>query len=300
MALLNTIRFILSHPLNQGRPVATLARFVKWQLGSRLLGMPVLIPMAGNGVLIAQRGMRGATGNLYCGLHEYPGMAFVAHALQRGDLFVDVGANIGSYSILAATAGGARVICLEPVPETYQSLRRNVGVNLLSDTIDTRNVVAADQSGTCRVTTGTDTTNHVATDDDSSQDTVEVEAATLDEVVPADEACIIKIDVEGFEHAALSGAKRLLNETNLLAIIVEINGSTRRYGTEGSAVEQFIRQAGFEPVSYKPDQRRLTKLKKQKPNQERMTGNTIFVRDFDAVQRRLENADPIQVFGRAV
>lgn len=46
--------------------------------------------------------MTGATGNWYCGLQEYEDMSFVLHALRPGDLFVDVGANIGSYSILAA------------------------------------------------------------------------------------------------------------------------------------------------------------------------------------------------------
>ena len=45
-------------------------------------------------------GMTGATGNVYCGLHEFEDMALVLHALRPRDLFVDVGANVGSYTVL--------------------------------------------------------------------------------------------------------------------------------------------------------------------------------------------------------
>jgi hypothetical protein len=52
----------------------------------------------------ATSGMTGATGNLYVGLHEFEEMAFLLHFLRPGDLFADVGANVGSYTILAAVA----------------------------------------------------------------------------------------------------------------------------------------------------------------------------------------------------
>jgi hypothetical protein len=42
------------------------------------------------------------SGNIYAGLHEFGDMAFVLHFLRAGDLFADVGANIGSYTVLAS------------------------------------------------------------------------------------------------------------------------------------------------------------------------------------------------------
>src|SRR6478609_823915 len=99
--MLSTLRFIIRHPLNQRRRLAALMRFASWQLGSRVKTEHV-IPWVAGTKLVVRRGMTGATGNIYCGLHEFADMAFVLHALRPGDLFVDVGANIGSYTVLAS------------------------------------------------------------------------------------------------------------------------------------------------------------------------------------------------------
>ncbi len=79
-----------------------MTRFLRWQLGSRLLRMPLLVPWVGNTSLVIEAGMTGATMNFYCGLHEAVDMALVLHALQPGDVFLDVGANVGTYTILAS------------------------------------------------------------------------------------------------------------------------------------------------------------------------------------------------------
>lgn len=46
--------------------------------------------------------MRGATGNVYVGLHEFESMGFVLHVLRSSSAFIDVGANVGAYTVLAA------------------------------------------------------------------------------------------------------------------------------------------------------------------------------------------------------
>ena len=72
-------------------------RFVRWQLGTLVLGASaVVVPWVDDTLLVAQRGMAGATGNLYCGLHEYADMSLVLDLLNPGDLFVDIGANVGN------------------------------------------------------------------------------------------------------------------------------------------------------------------------------------------------------------
>jgi hypothetical protein len=100
MGLLNTLRFIVEHPLNSGKRLASLRRFAAWQIGSRLVPGPVVVEFVGGTRLLVAPGQTGATGNLYAGLHELPEMAFVLHLLRPGDLFVDIGANIGSYTPL--------------------------------------------------------------------------------------------------------------------------------------------------------------------------------------------------------
>jgi hypothetical protein len=94
MNLFKLARFIWTHPLNRNAPLRALSRFFRWQFSSRLIGAPIALPFAEGTRLLVERGMTGATGNWYCGLHEPEEMAFVLHALQPGDLFVDIGVNI--------------------------------------------------------------------------------------------------------------------------------------------------------------------------------------------------------------
>lgn len=137
MGISSTMNFILRHPMNRGRPISAIARFAKWQFVSRFRREVDFTWIAGS-KLVVSRGMTGATGNIYCGLHEYVDMAFVLHVLRPGDLFLDVGANVGSYTVLAAAVCGASAITIEPDPTTARYLARNISAN----NIDTRCTIA--------------------------------------------------------------------------------------------------------------------------------------------------------------
>src|SRR5712691_2896772 len=135
--LMAALSFILSHPLNRGRPLSTLGRFAAWQVASRLRA-DIEFEWIEGAKLIVSRGMTGATGNIYCGLHEFVEMGFLLHLLRPNDLFLDVGANIGSYTILAAGVCKARAIAFEPDPGAARMLRRNIAINHLNALADVR------------------------------------------------------------------------------------------------------------------------------------------------------------------
>ena len=133
MRLLHLLRYVLTHPLNASGRIRAVGRVIRWQIGSRLLPGFVALPYVGSTQLLVSRGMTGATGNWYCGLHEVCEMAFVLHVLRATDHFVDVGANVGSYTVLAAGAVGARTTAIEPIPTTFAHLVRNVALNGLGE-----------------------------------------------------------------------------------------------------------------------------------------------------------------------
>jgi len=80
MGISQTVNFILSHPMNRGRPFSALARFAKWQIQSRIQN-EVVFDWINGAKLAVRRDMTGATGNIYCGLHEYVDMRFVIDTL---------------------------------------------------------------------------------------------------------------------------------------------------------------------------------------------------------------------------
>ena len=99
MNIIKLLRFITSHPLNKSNKADAIMRFIKWQINTRLNPHPVVYPYTEKAKLIIEKGMTGATGNLYCGLHEFEDMSFLLHFLREEDLFIDIGANVGSYTV---------------------------------------------------------------------------------------------------------------------------------------------------------------------------------------------------------
>src|ERR1035437_5920947 len=127
--LLNILKFIIKHPLSGKHKIKALYKFFRWQFTQLISPRLVVQPFIGKTKLWARKGMEAATANIYTGLHEFNEMGFLLHFLQPGDTFVDVGANIGAYSILASGVIGSRTISIEPVPTTFNTLQKNIVLN---------------------------------------------------------------------------------------------------------------------------------------------------------------------------
>jgi FkbM family methyltransferase len=292
MEILKLLRFVWTHPLNANGKLRAIARVVRWQLGSCVLRSPIALPFVNETSLLVSRGMSGATGNWYCGLHESDEMGFLLHLLRPSDHFVDIGANVGSYTILGAGAVGARTTSVEPIPATFEHLRRNVALNRLDDRVRCWCGGLSDRTGYLRFTTALDTVNHVLADGESGT-AQEVPVTTLDDLVRDDVPTLIKIDVEGHEYAILKGAMQVLSDKRLLAVSMETNGSAARYGISDDLLIETMVRFDFSPYGYDPLLRRLAP---GQPNH----GNTIFIRDLDAVQARISSATHYKLVNRMI
>jgi FkbM family methyltransferase len=282
MDIFPLVSFVWNHPLNAGGRVAALGRVARWQVASRLLSSPVALPFVEGTSLLTSKGMKGATGNWYCGLHEVRDMSFVLHLLRPGDHFVDVGANVGSYTVLAAGAAGANVTCVEPVPGTFANLQRNIALNGLSTTVTAWQGGLSDTPGRRRFTAGLDTVNHVLADGELAA-AIDVPVRTLDDLVGTNIPVLIKIDVEGYERAVIQGAGETLADPRVLAVVMEINGSGGRYGVGDEQLVGLMLALGFDAYGYDPFERRLV-------DAAHTDGNTVFVRDRASVEVRLRDA----------
>jgi hypothetical protein len=85
MNMLRSLHFLWNHPLNRHDRLAALSRFLRWQIGSRLLPGPIVYSWIGGARVLIRRGETGMTGNLYAGLHEFADMAYLLHVLRAGD-----------------------------------------------------------------------------------------------------------------------------------------------------------------------------------------------------------------------
>lgn len=260
-----------------------LAGWASWQVGSRLVPGPVAVPFVNGSMLLVSPGMTGATGNVYTGLHEFEDMAFVLHLLRPGDLFVDIGANVGTYTVLGGAVAGANCVAVEPIRDAYERLLLNVNLNRIQDKVEALNVGIASAAGTRTFTSGLDTMNHVCAGADGGEP---VRVATLDDVLSDAAPTLLKIDVEGYEAEVIAGAERVLAAESLIAVVMELNGSGRRYGYEDADIHRRMLAHGFTPCTYSPLSRTLSSIDMNG----RRSANIIYVKDVAAATSRLKSA----------
>jgi FkbM family methyltransferase len=148
---------------------------------------------------------------------------------KPGEVFVDVGAHIGLYTMRAAREVGSKgkVIAVEPDPQSYRILKENVALNHL-DNVTVINAALCDACGqmTFYACTDPSLSGFELQSEARLREVRTVQVLTLDgllESVGVDQVNWIKLDVEGAETKVLHGAKNLLERAKNLHIIVESN-----------------------------------------------------------------------------
>jgi FkbM family methyltransferase len=282
-SIANLQRHFACHPLTCDAPLRAWVRFAKWQMRSRFQD-EILFDWVGGQKLVVQHGMTGATGNIYVGLHEFFDMMVPLHFLRLGDLFLDVGANVGTYTVLASGVCGAKTFAFEPDPTTLIHLRRNIEVNGLKELVQVYQCALGAMRGEVDFTVGLDTVNRMATSKDTRTQTVRIEK--IDEIASDSQPIMIKIDVEGAEADVLSGAEHVLSNPSLRVIELE---------TLAPESARILARNGFEAACYDPFRRNLTNIPTACKS-----SNSLFVRDWLFVANRLQTAGQIEVLGRRI
>jgi FkbM family methyltransferase len=283
-SLFRILGHLSAHPLTANRKLSAYARFLRWQFGSRILKYPVLYPFVEDTCLIAANGLTGATGMIYVGLVELNEMALVLHYLRDSDVFLDVGANIGAYTVLASGVSGAKSIAIEPVPQTYAYLKDNVTINHINHKVRTENVAAGSQTGILNFTTREGATNHVLAPGELQTSTVPVLVKQLDSIVEKETISLLKIDVEGFEMEVVKGAIEVLSNPGLKIVVMELRGHGIRYGFNEMKVHHQLLDYGFCSYVYDPFARVFS------IRDDNRLGDMIYIRDVAHVRNRVATA----------
>ena len=187
----------------------------------------------------------------YCRYGTYgPYLADLIAAVDRPFVFLDVGANQGLFSLLAARNPHCRrVVALEPVAATYQTLRANVAANGLEDRVIAVQAALSDRTGPGTMTVSASHSGvatlggHLA--DASGKQSEPVQLTRLDDLDPAlfpdDLPVFAKVDVEGHEAVALRELTGSALADRLVAVFFELD---ERW-TDAEAVLDGLRGAGL-------------------------------------------------------
>lgn len=289
---LRALREITNHPLNTHRRLHAIGDYLRWNIGRRLLQVDYVLPLADRASIVVSNRENFATLAYTCTLWDFEEMVFLTHLLRPDDLFLDIGANVGGYTVLASAVAGARSLAFEPVPTTHEALLRNIRANGIDDRVRAMQIGIGDVEQTLSMTADRGGLNAIVSEGWVGT-TVEVPVRRIDDVLAGELCRLIKLDIEGFEMNALRGGPQTFGNPHLLALIVELNGSGERYGNSDDAVHAEILRLGFAPYHYDPVTRRLSPI----PSYNRLSLNTLYVRDPIETERIVASARKIRVRG---
>lgn len=177
----------------------------------------------------------------------------IARLARRPGASVDVGANVGLYSVIAASCSDDPVFAFEPVPRTFDVLQQNLELNGMGDRVQTRRAAVGSEGGSARF--------HVPWGDCPSSaslgadgyrglegEVIDVDIVSLDEFLdPDDVVSFVKIDVEGQEHVVLDGMTGIIERWGP-AIVLESN-----HDGPSEEVERRLRVHGYTFNQLRPE-----------------------------------------------
>ncbi len=180
-----------------------------------------------------------------------PIQLFLRHHLHKGSVFVDAGANIGTYTIRAAQLVGSegKVIAVEAHPHIYGYLQKNIALQGLKNVIPL-NIALDAQDGTAEMSYNSSNAGmtHVAVHGEKA---ISVPSEALDGILTklgVQQVDYLKIDVEGFEFPVLQGAKKIIANSPDIVIQTELdNTHAQRYGRSVKEVIDLLCAWGLTP-----------------------------------------------------
>jgi FkbM family methyltransferase len=173
--------------------------------------------------------------------HEIHVATVIALLANRANTFIDAGANIGFFSCMMAKrrklAPDFKVMAFEPHPDTYQRLQQNgqrYGIETFNLALSDRNTRKTFVDGA--VSHVFTAIGHANAYNIRSRE-IAIDCRRLDEMVPPERSCFIKIDTEGQELEVLIGAEGLFKAARVAGVYIDGHDQTR--------VPEFLRRHGF-------------------------------------------------------
>lgn len=272
MSLLKKIAFNWEYFSKQPRPIRLMAIHLLAKTG-----MYSLFSYRRNGVRIKMRAA-GLARLLWADPNRrLDGELFLSRFLKGGDVFVDVGANIGILTLLASkiVSCHGKVVSVEAHPQTHRALLENLQLNRITN-VSAVNCAVGREDGTVSLSDRLDDDwNKI----DPAGGTVEVAMRRLDDVCETlAQINILKIDVEGYELPVLEGAVAVLERTQ--CVLLECwEEHTKGFGYCARDLIQFLERYSFHGFLLIEDGSAGFLITISDQHVQLELGNYVFVRD---------------------
>jgi FkbM family methyltransferase len=184
------------------------------------------------------------------GVYEPEVAAVVEALLHENDTAVDIGANVGFFSLLfgQCVGSGGKVIAFEPQPGVFERLNANVALNPVLP-VKVERLAVSDAAGVLRFYPGDRSHSGVGSlrPRESEGDAVLVESVRLDDLLSPDlPVHLIKVDVEGAEMRVVNGMKRTIRRYSPHVIVEVSDQFLRESNSSGRELCESLLATGYQ------------------------------------------------------
>lgn len=251
--LTTLLRIIWQHPANRGARFSALKRFLLWQLWKRAMRTPVIVPVLDRRQFLVVPDSEFSSLVVYNRLPDWDELNLLQRVLRPDDGFVDIGANVGYYSVFAsALVDRGPIHAIEANPRNVAVILKQKHLNDLAHL-----TVHGCAVGAGRGSIGFDPSLREmgAVSREAKAGVSLVECRPLDEIMAGvSTPCVAKMDIEGYEVEALRGASHVLQSRKIWLWVFENNPSgLKQQGTGSRALLEFFRTAGYTLLEYSED-----------------------------------------------
>jgi len=278
-----TLKTIWTHPLNKNEKFKQIIKFFFWQINCLVFKKTVKYNVTKNFSINVIPHQASSTANYYLKLHEYVEMLLLVQFLNKDDLFIDIGSNIGEYALLASAETGCNSIAIEPIDSTFKFLTKNIKLNKLEKKVKALKVGVSNKTNFEYFSNNLDSENYVLPENNLHKDSFEkVQTTTLDAICRNTSPSCLKIDVEGYEPLIFENANETLKKKELKVIIIELRGHSKKYQRNDDFCRKILIKNGFEKIFYDPLNKRFVNKELYKQ------ANEIYVKDREEIINKIK------------
>jgi FkbM family methyltransferase len=183
------------------------------------------------------------------GIYEPFETEFIKKEIRKGDVVVDIGANIGYYTLIFAKLVGpeGKVFAFEPDPVNFALLTKNIETNGYKNVEPVRKAVS-NRTGVSRLyLSKSSAADHRIYDSKDGRKSIEIETVSLDDYFKSYKGKIdfIKMDIQGSEGAAIQGMPELLKNSRLKMIMEYWPKAANKFGIDPESLLRLVSESGF-------------------------------------------------------
>jgi len=175
---------------------------------------------------------------------------FVKDSVNKGDIVIDIGANIGYYTLMFAKLVGdtGKIYAFEPDPKNFSILEKNIQVNGYNNIILEKKAVSNKLGKSTFYVSENSAGSSMHKPNNYAVNEIYVDLITLDNYFEVNSITpdFIKIDIEGYELNALKGMESILQSSDKTKIMIEYNPLTKKeFNSDPMDNLTFLSELGF-------------------------------------------------------